>query len=97
MARIVSLLVTLVAGDWPRAPNLILPVDQLRDYATRTHADRVAEIVPEAKGDITRRRKQVRRHAPLRVKVESRTGAEAFNNVPRYDLAAYELQVIWTR
>jgi hypothetical protein len=52
---------------------------------------------PKAKGDITLKADVAfGEAAPLRVKLrKSEPGAEAFNNVPRYDLAAYELQKLF--
>jgi hypothetical protein len=49
---------------------------------------------PKAKGDITLKADVAFGDAPpLRVKLrKAEPGADAFNNVPRYDLAAYELQ-----
>ena len=49
---------------------------------------------PKAKGDITLKADVAfSDRAPIRVKVrKAEPGAQAFNNVPRYDLAAYELQ-----
>jgi hypothetical protein len=52
---------------------------------------------PKAKGDITLRADVSFGGAPpLRVKLRrAEPGADAFNNVPRYDLAAYELQKLF--
>ena len=52
---------------------------------------------PKAQGDITLRADVSFDGAPaLRVKLRrAEPGAEAFNNVPRYDLAAYELQKLF--
>jgi hypothetical protein len=52
---------------------------------------------PKAKGDITLKAEVSFGGAPpLRVKLrKAEPGAEAFNNVPRYDLAAYELQKLF--
>jgi len=52
---------------------------------------------PKAKGDITLRADvSFGDRAPLRVKLrKAEPGAESFNNVPRYDLAAYELQKLF--
>jgi hypothetical protein len=52
---------------------------------------------PKAKGDITLRADVAFGDAPpLRVKLRrAEPGGEAFNNVPRYDLAAYELQKLF--
>jgi hypothetical protein len=104
MARIVSLLAwTLVATGGPLAHaqdrNVTLPVDQLETMLTREPMQIVAAEIsrPKAKGDITLKAEaRFGDHAPLRVKVrKAEPGAEAFNNVPRYDLAAYELQKLF--
>ncbi len=52
---------------------------------------------PTAKGDITLRAEVSLGGAPpLRVKLRhAERGADSFNNVPRYDLAAYELQKLF--
>ncbi len=52
---------------------------------------------PKAKGDITLKADiAFGDEAPLRVKLrKSLPGADDFNNVPRYDLAAYELQKVF--
>lgn len=52
---------------------------------------------PNAKGDITLRAEVSFAGAPpLRVKLrKAEPGADSFNNVPRYDLAAYELQKLF--
>jgi hypothetical protein len=52
---------------------------------------------PKAKGDITLRAEVSFGGAPpLRVKLrKAEPGADSFNNVPRYDLAAYELQKLF--
>jgi hypothetical protein len=49
---------------------------------------------PKAKGDITLKADVAfGERPPLRIKVrKAEPGGEAFNNVPRYDIAAYELQ-----
>lgn len=52
---------------------------------------------PKAKGDITLRAEVSFGGAPpLRVKLrKAEPGADSFNNVPRYDIAAYELQKLF--
>jgi hypothetical protein len=52
---------------------------------------------PNAKGDITLRAEvSFGGAAPLRVKLrKAEPGANSFNNVPRYDIAAYELQKLF--
>ena len=52
---------------------------------------------PNAKGDITLRAEiSFGGSPPLRVKLrKSEPGADSFNNVPRYDVAAYELQKLF--
>ena len=52
---------------------------------------------PKAKGDITLKADlSFAGREPLRVKLrKAEPGADAFNNVPRYDLAAYELQKLY--
>jgi hypothetical protein len=52
---------------------------------------------PKAKGDITLKADvSFGERPPLKVKLrKAEPGAESFNNVPRYDLAAYELQKLF--
>ncbi len=76
--------------------NLALPVAQLEQMlahdAMRIEAAQISR--PTAKGDITLRAEvSFAGREPLRVKLrKSVPGAEGFNNIPRYDLAAYALQ-----
>jgi hypothetical protein len=104
MARIVSRFAwVMLAAAGPLAyaqdRNVALPVDQLETMLTREPMQIVsAEISrPKAKGDITLKAEaRFGDHAPLRVKLrKAEPGAETFNNVPRYDLAAYELQKLF--
>ena len=67
-------------------------------FAAETMVIEQAEISrPKAQGDITLRADVLFGGAPaLRVKLRrAEPGAETFNNVPRYDLAAYELQKLF--
>jgi hypothetical protein len=79
--------------------NITQPVPALeRLFASDTMRIVSAEISrPKAKGDITLRADvSFGEAAPLRVKVRrAEPGAEVFNNVPRYDLGAYELQKLF--
>lgn len=80
-------------------PNLSMPVDVIeRQLATVPFRIVSAEISrPKAKGDITLKAEVSFDGAPpYRVKVRrAEPGAEGFNNRPRYDLAAYELQKLF--
>lgn len=79
--------------------SLPLPVAELEQLLGHEPMHIVsAEISrPKAKGDITLKADVAfGDHAPLRVKLrKAEPGAESFNNVPRYDLAAYELQKLF--
>jgi len=79
--------------------NITQPVPELeRLLAAEPLVITQAEISrPNAKGDITLRAEVSFGDAPpLRVKLrKSEPGANSFNNVPRYDLAAYELQKLF--
>jgi hypothetical protein len=83
----------------PQDANLTLPVPELeRLLAAEPLEIRAAEISrPKAKGDITLKADVAfGGAAPLRVKLrKAEPGADEFNNVPRYDLAAYELQKLF--
>jgi hypothetical protein len=89
----------IVAATWPAAAqdrNITLPVAELEHMLQSEPMQIVkAEISrPKAKGDITLKADAAfADRPPIRVKVrKAERGAETFNNVPRYDLAAYELQ-----
>lgn len=79
--------------------NITQPIAELeRTLAAEPLVITHAEISrPKAKGDITLRADVAFGDAPpLRVKLrKAEPGAESFNNVPRYDLAAYELQKLF--
>ena len=79
--------------------NIPLPVAALeQQLATEPFRIVTAEISrPKAKGDITLKAEvSFSGNPPYRVKLRrSEPGAEDFNNRPRYDLAAYELQKLF--
>lgn len=79
--------------------NIARPVPDLeKQLAADPMVIAAAEISrPKAKGDITLRADvSFAGAAPLRVKLrKAEPGADSFNNVPRYDLAAYELQKLF--
>jgi hypothetical protein len=94
-----ALLLAPVATAAAQDANITQPVADLE----RLLAAEPLEIVqaqisrPKAKGDITLRAEVSFGGAPaLRVKLrKSEPGADSFNNVTRYDLAAYELQKLF--
>lgn len=94
-----ALLQVLVATAAAQDANIRQPVAELeRMLAAEPLVITQAEISrPNAKGDITLRAEVSFGDAPpLRVKLrKSEPGANSFNNVPRYDLAAYELQKLF--
>jgi len=79
--------------------NIPRPADEIeRELATAPFVITAAEISrPKAKGDITLKAEVSFDGAPsYRVKLRrAEPGAEDFNNRPRYDLAAYELQKLF--
>jgi hypothetical protein len=79
--------------------NVPRPADEIeRELATAPFVITAAEISrPKAKGDITLKAEVSFAGAPpYRVKLRrAEPGAEDFNNRPRYDLAAYELQKLY--
>ncbi|MDH5175563.1 MAG: hypothetical protein OEW50_02290 [Gammaproteobacteria bacterium] len=92
----------LAAAALPAAAqdaNITKPIDELeRLLAAEPLVITSAEISrPKAKGDITLKADVSFGGAPpLRVKLrKAEPGADTFNNVPRYDLAAYELQKLF--
>jgi hypothetical protein len=104
MRRLISLfiamqLLALVAPATAQDANITRPVAELEQLlAAEPLVISQAEISrPKAKGDITLRADVSFGGAPpLRVKLrKAEPGANSFNNVPRYDLAAYELQKLF--
>jgi hypothetical protein len=93
------LLLALVSTATAQDANITQPVADLeRLLAAEPLVITQAEISrPKAKGDITLRAEVSFGGAPpLRVKLrKAEPGADSFNNVPRYDLAAYELQKLF--
>jgi hypothetical protein len=91
-----SLFLSLAAAAVAQDANIKQPIADLeRLLAAEPLVITHAEISrPNAKGDITLRADISFGGAePLRVKLrKAEPGANTFNNVPRYDLAAYELQ-----
>jgi len=79
--------------------NIPVPADVLeRQLAMEPFRVVTAEISrPKAKGDITLKAEvSFSGNPPYRLKLRrAEPGAEAFNNRPRYDLAAYELQKLF--
>jgi hypothetical protein len=79
--------------------NIPVPAEALeRQLATEPFSITAAEISrPKAKGDITLKAEvSFSGNPPYRVKLRrADPGAETFNNRPRYDLAAYELQKLF--
>lgn len=93
------LLLAWIATATAQDANITQPVADLeRLLAAEPLVITHAEISrPNAKGDITLRADvSFGGAAPLRVKLrKAEPGANSFNNVPRYDLAAYELQKLF--
>jgi hypothetical protein len=92
-------LLTTIAGAAAQDVNITQPPAELeRLFAAEPLVIEQAQISrPKAQGDITLRADVSFGGAPaLRVKLRrAEPGAETFNNVPRYDLAAYELQKLF--
>jgi hypothetical protein len=95
----IPILLGLVAAATAQDLNVPRPVDELeRELAQEPFAIETAEISrPKAKGDITLKAEvSFDGAAPYRVKLRrAEPGAEDFNNRPRYDVAAYELQKLF--
>ena len=94
-----SLIWVLIATASGQDANIKQPIAELeQQLAAEPMVITAAEISrPKAKGDITLRAEVAfGAAAPLRVKLRrAEPGADTFNNVPRYDLAAYELQKLF--
>jgi hypothetical protein len=104
MKHWIAALLASVLGGWGSATaaqdtNIPLPVATLeRQLGIEPFEIVTAEISrPKAKGDITLKAEVSFAGAPpYRVKLrKAEPGAEDFNNRPRYDLAAYELQKLF--
>jgi hypothetical protein len=94
-----SLLLAATAIAAAQDANITRPIAELEQLLAAeplviTHAE-ISR--PNAKGDITLRADvSFGGSPPLRVKLrKAEPGANSFNNVPRYDLAAYELQKLF--
>jgi len=94
-----ALLFGLVAAAAAQDVNIPRPADEIeRELATEPFRITTAEISrPKARGDITLKAElSFSGRPPYRVKLRrAEPGAEHFNNRPRYDLAAYELQKLF--
>jgi hypothetical protein len=94
-----SLLLSVAATAAAQDANITRPVAELEQLlAAEPLVIAHAEISrPNAKGDITLKADvSFGGSPPLRVKLrKAEPGANSFNNVPRYDLAAYELQKLF--
>ncbi len=94
-----SLLLALTAPVAAQDANILQPIADIeRLLAAESMVITQAEISrPKAKGDITLKADVSFGGAPpMRVKLrKAEPGADVFNNVPRYDLAAYELQKLF--
>jgi hypothetical protein len=95
LIALLALVTTAAAQD----ANITRPVAELEALLAAEPLEIVqAEISrPKAKGDITLRADVSFGGAPpLRVKLRrAEPGADSFNNVPRYEIAAYELQKLF--
>ena len=96
---VASLLLAVPATAAAQNANITRPIAELeRLLAAEPLVIHEAKISrPNAKGDITLRAEvSFGGSKPLRVKLrKSEPGADSFNNVPRYDIAAYELQKLF--
>lgn len=96
---LLALLLALGAGAAAQDLNVPRAAEEIeRELAQEPFAIETAEISrPKAKGDITLKAEvSFDGAAPYRVKLRrAEPGAEDFNNRPRYDLAAYELQKLF--
>jgi hypothetical protein len=88
-----------LAPAFAQDANITLPVPDLeRMLTTEPFIIVSAEISrPKAKGDITLKAEVAfGGQSPIRIKLrKAEPGADSFNNVPRYDQAAYELQKLF--
>ena len=96
MAALLLAIATMVAAQ---DVNILRPAGEIEvELATAPFVITAAEISrPKAKGDITLKAEvSFDGQPPIRVKLrKAEPGADSFNNVPRYDMAAYELQKLF--
>ena len=96
---VASLLLSVAATATAQDANITRPIAELeRLLAAEPLVIHEAKISrPNAKGDITLRAEvSFGGSEPIRVKLrKAEPGADSFNNVPRYDVAAYELQKLF--
>ena len=94
-----ALLAAVGSAALAQDANITLPVAELdRSLTSDPFAIVSAEISrPKARGDITLKADvSFDGRPPVRVKLrKAEPGADTFNNVPRYDLAAYQLQKLY--
>jgi hypothetical protein len=104
MARRIARLLAVTALAWATTAsaqdaNITLPVPEIERMMSAPDLTIVsAEISrPKAKGDITLKADvSFEGQPPVRFKLrKAEPGADTFNNVPRYDMAAYELQKLF--
>ncbi|HQR25170.1 MAG TPA: hypothetical protein PK163_10315 [Steroidobacteraceae bacterium] len=99
LAAAAALLATGSLAATAQDANFALPVPELEQMLANAPFTIVAAEIsrPKAKGDITLKADvSFDGKPPIRVKLrKSEPGADTFNNVPRYDLAAYELQKLY--
>ncbi len=91
-----ALALAVAAPAHAQDQNIALPVAELEAMlqSEPLHIASAEISRPKAVGDITLKAEVAfGERAPMRTKVrKAEPGAESFNNVPRYDIAAYELQ-----
>jgi hypothetical protein len=94
-----SLLLGMAATSMAQDANITRPIAELEKlFATEPLVITQAQISrPKAKGDITLRAQlSFGGSPPVEAKLRhADPGADSFNNVPRYDVAAYELQKLF--
>jgi len=104
MTRHIALVLATAVLGWaepvlPQDANIALPVPEIEKmFAADDFTIVSAEISrPKAKGDITLKAEvSFGGQPPIVVKLrKAEPGADSFNNVPRYDMAAYELQKLF--
>ena len=104
MTRQIVRVLTIAVLGWaapvlPQDANIGLPVPEIEKMLAADDFTIVAAEIsrPKAKGDITLKADvSFGGQPPIRVKLrKAEPGADSFNNVPRYDMAAYELQKLF--
>lgn len=97
MALAPLLLLALLSEGAAQDPNILLPVDSVETLLTRGEFEVMAQQGSRFEGDRTARTALSFTDGTMMVSkwAPAAPGGETFNNVPRYEIAAYEIQKLF--